>query len=177
MFHQAVIIPKLDFDSKVHLYYSGLATMTTKTITHTHTMELIRCTTVSAFQSCPIQQKLLCFYTEPGERGPSEFVQTKLQFKMLFLFVYHVSAKCWVITEVVFSPPLFAHVQVSNAMSEEIRKLNVLVEDFHMDFHPSSVVLKVYKNVSTHHTGFLSSMSAAQGRPQSLVSTGGLQPF
>lgn len=33
-------------------------------------------------------------------------------------------------------------------MAEEIRRLNVLVDDFHMDFHPSQVVLKVYKNVS-----------------------------
>lgn len=33
-------------------------------------------------------------------------------------------------------------------MAEEIRKLHVLVDDFHMEFHPSSVVLKVYKNVS-----------------------------
>ena len=33
-------------------------------------------------------------------------------------------------------------------MAEEIRKLHVLVDDFHMDFHPSPVVLKVYKNVS-----------------------------
>lgn len=41
-----------------------------------------------------------------------------------------------------------AYVQVSNAMAEEIRKLHVLVDDFHMDFHPSPVVLKVYKNVS-----------------------------
>lgn len=39
-------------------------------------------------------------------------------------------------------------IQVSNAMAEEIRKLYVLVDDFHMDFHPSAVVLKVYKNVS-----------------------------
>lgn len=36
-------------------------------------------------------------------------------------------------------------------MAEEIRKLNVLVDDFHMDFHPSLVVLKVYKNVSLTH--------------------------
>uniref|UniRef100_A0A8C6UHX4 Mitofusin 2 n=1 Tax=Neogobius melanostomus TaxID=47308 RepID=A0A8C6UHX4_9GOBI len=41
--------------------------------------------------------------------------------------------------------------QVSNAMAEEIRKLNVLVDDFHLDFHPSQVVLKVYKNVSELH--------------------------
>lgn len=33
-------------------------------------------------------------------------------------------------------------------MAEEIRKLHILVDDFHMDFHPSLVVLKVYKNVS-----------------------------
>lgn len=43
-------------------------------------------------------------------------------------------------------PP--AHPQVSNAMAEEIRRLSVLVDDFHMDFHPSPVVLKVYKSVS-----------------------------
>lgn len=48
----------------------------------------------------------------------------------------------------VFYVLLSAHVQVSNAMAEEIRKLHVLVDDFHMDFHPSPVVLKVYKNVS-----------------------------
>lgn len=47
-----------------------------------------------------------------------------------------------------FSPSNSAYVQVSNAMAEEIRKLHVLVDDFHMDFHPSPVVLKVYKNVS-----------------------------
>lgn len=39
-------------------------------------------------------------------------------------------------------------VQVSNAMAEEIRRLAVLVDDFHIDFHASPVVLKVYKNVS-----------------------------
>lgn len=33
-------------------------------------------------------------------------------------------------------------------MAEEIRRLNVLVDEFHMDFHPSQVVIKVYKNVS-----------------------------
>lgn len=43
---------------------------------------------------------------------------------------------------------LSVHFQVSNAMAEEIRKLHVLVDDFRMDFHPSPVVLKVYKNVS-----------------------------
>lgn len=33
-------------------------------------------------------------------------------------------------------------------MAEEIRRLSVLVDEYQMDFHPSPVVLKVYKNVS-----------------------------
>ncbi|XP_032087786.1 mitofusin-2 isoform X2 [Thamnophis elegans] len=41
--------------------------------------------------------------------------------------------------------------QVSNAMAEEIRKLSVLVDDFQLDFHPSPVVLKVYKNELHRH--------------------------
>ncbi|XP_073675326.1 mitofusin-2 [Garra rufa] len=42
-------------------------------------------------------------------------------------------------------------VKVSNAMAEEIRRLAVLVDDFHLDFHPSQVVLKVYKNELHKH--------------------------
>ena len=38
--------------------------------------------------------------------------------------------------------------QVSTAMAEEIRRLSVLVDEYQMDFHPSPVVLKVYKTVS-----------------------------
>ncbi|XP_068098490.1 mitofusin-2 [Hyperolius riggenbachi] len=41
--------------------------------------------------------------------------------------------------------------QVSNAMAEEIRRLSVLVDEFQLDFHPSSVVLKVYKNELHRH--------------------------
>ncbi|KAM6434848.1 LOW QUALITY PROTEIN: mitofusin-2 [Liasis olivaceus] len=41
--------------------------------------------------------------------------------------------------------------QVSNAMAEEIRKLSVLVDDFQLDFHPSPVVMKVYKNELHRH--------------------------
>ncbi|XP_039612013.1 mitofusin-2 isoform X1 [Polypterus senegalus] len=41
--------------------------------------------------------------------------------------------------------------QVSNAMAEEIRRLHVLVDEFHMDFHSSQVVLKVYKNELHKH--------------------------
>lgn len=49
------------------------------------------------------------------------------------------------------SPSPTAHLivpQVSTAMAEEIRRLSVLVDEYQMDFHPSPVVLKVYKNVS-----------------------------
>lgn len=50
------------------------------------------------------------------------------------------------------SPPdanrAFPWLQVSTAMAEEIRRLSVLVDEYQMDFHPSPVVLKVYKNVS-----------------------------
>uniref|UniRef100_O95140-2 Isoform 2 of Mitofusin-2 n=1 Tax=Homo sapiens TaxID=9606 RepID=O95140-2 len=41
--------------------------------------------------------------------------------------------------------------QVSTAMAEEIRRLSVLVDDYQMDFHPSPVVLKVYKNELHRH--------------------------
>lgn len=41
-------------------------------------------------------------------------------------------------------------------MAEEIRRLSVLVDDFHMDFHPSPVVLKVYKSVSPTCIGSIS---------------------
>lgn len=33
-------------------------------------------------------------------------------------------------------------------MAEEIRRLSVLVDEYQADFHPSPVVLKVYKSVS-----------------------------
>ncbi|XP_012887341.1 PREDICTED: mitofusin-2 [Dipodomys ordii] len=41
--------------------------------------------------------------------------------------------------------------QVSTAMAEEIRRLSVLVDEYQMDFHPSPVVLKVYKNELHRH--------------------------
>ncbi|XP_078094977.1 mitofusin-2 [Mustelus asterias] len=41
--------------------------------------------------------------------------------------------------------------QVSNAMAEEIRHLATLVDDFQMDFHPSQVVLRVYKSELHKH--------------------------
>lgn len=38
--------------------------------------------------------------------------------------------------------------QVSSAMTDEICRLSVLVDEFYSDFHPSPQVLKVYKTVS-----------------------------
>lgn len=54
--------------------------------------------------------------------------------------------------------------QVSTAMAEEIRRLSVLVDEYQMDFHPSPVVIKVYKNVSRQAAGVLHS-------PPSLLAT------
>ncbi|XP_033826230.1 mitofusin-2 isoform X2 [Periophthalmus magnuspinnatus] len=82
--------------------------------------------------------------------------QDRLQFldKQLDLLTLDCKAKIKKITEEVER-------QVSNAMAEEIRKLNVLVDDFHLDFHPSPVVLKVYKNELHRHieTGLGKNMS------------------
>jgi mitofusin len=36
-------------------------------------------------------------------------------------------------------------VQVKRALSEEIRRLSVLVEEFNANFHPEPLVLNVYK--------------------------------
>lgn len=55
--------------------------------------------------------------------------------------------------------------QVSTAMAEEIRRLSVLVDEYQMDFHPSPVVLKVYKNVSRQAARVLRS-------PPSLLAAG-----
>lgn len=38
--------------------------------------------------------------------------------------------------------------QVSSAMTDEICRLSVLVDEFYSDFHPSPQVLKAYKAVS-----------------------------
>ncbi|KAK1898253.1 Mitofusin-2 [Dissostichus eleginoides] len=80
------------------------------------------------------EQRIYCIETKEDRQDRLEFID-----KQLDLLTMDCKAKIKKITEEVER-------QVSNAMSEEIRKLNVLVEDFHMDFHPSSVVLKVYKN-------------------------------
>ncbi|XP_030647079.1 mitofusin-1b isoform X2 [Chanos chanos] len=41
--------------------------------------------------------------------------------------------------------------KVSNAMADEICRLSVLVDEFHTDFHPSSHVLKLYKQELLSH--------------------------
>lgn len=40
-------------------------------------------------------------------------------------------------------------------MGEEICRLNILVDEFHSDFHPSPHVLKIYKSVSGDSVLFL----------------------
>ncbi|KAK5923063.1 hypothetical protein CgunFtcFv8_000068 [Champsocephalus gunnari] len=95
------------------------------------------------------EQRIYCIETKEDRQDRLEFID-----KQLDLLTMDCKAKIKKITEEVER-------QVSNAMSEEIRKLYVLVEDFHMDFHPSSVVLKVYKNELHRHVeeGLGSNMS------------------
>jgi mitofusin len=40
---------------------------------------------------------------------------------------------------------------VSKALSEEIRRLSVLVDEFNVPFHPEQLVLNVYKKELHHH--------------------------
>uniref|UniRef100_A0A7N6FFS3 Dynamin-type G domain-containing protein n=1 Tax=Anabas testudineus TaxID=64144 RepID=A0A7N6FFS3_ANATE len=82
------------------------------------------------------EQRIYCLETKEDRQDRLEFIDNQLD-----LLTMDCKAKIKKITEEVEK-------QVSNAFAEEIRKLHVLVDDFHMDFHPSLVVLKVYKNVS-----------------------------
>uniref|UniRef100_A0A3B4T4S4 Mitofusin 2 n=1 Tax=Seriola dumerili TaxID=41447 RepID=A0A3B4T4S4_SERDU len=85
------------------------------------------------------EQRVYCLETKEDRQDRLEFID-----KQLDLLTMDCKARIKKITEEVER-------QVSNAMAEEIRKLHVLVDDFHMDFHPSSVVLKVYKNELHRH--------------------------
>uniref|UniRef100_A0A3Q1C5W4 Dynamin-type G domain-containing protein n=1 Tax=Amphiprion ocellaris TaxID=80972 RepID=A0A3Q1C5W4_AMPOC len=85
------------------------------------------------------EQRVYCLETKEDRQDRLEFID-----KQLDLLTMDCKAKIKKITEEVER-------QVSNAMAEEIRKLHVLVDDFHMDFHPSLVVLKVYKNELHRH--------------------------
>uniref|UniRef100_A0A3Q2T690 Mitofusin 2 n=1 Tax=Fundulus heteroclitus TaxID=8078 RepID=A0A3Q2T690_FUNHE len=80
------------------------------------------------------EQRLYCVNTKEDRQQRLEFIEQQLD-----LLTMDCKAKIKKITEEVER-------QVTNTMAEEIRKLHVLVDDFHMDFHPSPVVLKVYKN-------------------------------
>uniref|UniRef100_A0AAR2KYJ0 Dynamin-type G domain-containing protein n=1 Tax=Pygocentrus nattereri TaxID=42514 RepID=A0AAR2KYJ0_PYGNA len=90
------------------------------------------------------EQRIHCMETKEEREDRLEFID-----KQLDLLTLDCKGKIKNITEEVEK-------QVSNAMAEEIRRLHVLVDDFHMDFHPSQVVLKVYKNVSALSLCFIS---------------------
>ncbi|XP_060787478.1 mitofusin-2 [Neoarius graeffei] len=85
------------------------------------------------------EQRIHCMETKEEREDRLEFIE-----KQLDLLTQDCKSKIKKITEEVEK-------QVSNAMAEEIRRLHVLVDDFHMDFHPSQVVLKVYKNELHKH--------------------------
>ncbi|XP_016141799.1 mitofusin-2-like, partial [Sinocyclocheilus grahami] len=83
--------------------------------------------------------KIHCLEMKEEREDRLEFID-----KQLDLLTLDCKSKIKKITEEVEK-------QVSNAMAEEIRRLAVLVDDFHLDFHPSQVVLKVYKNELHKH--------------------------
>ncbi|XP_061739028.1 mitofusin-1b isoform X2 [Nerophis ophidion] len=68
-----------------------------------------------------------------------DFVRTQLR-----LLIDDINKKIKSISEDVES-------QVSNAMGEEICRLNVIVDEFHADFHPAPSVLKAYKSDLLSH--------------------------
>uniref|UniRef100_A0A673GMV2 Mitofusin-2-like n=1 Tax=Sinocyclocheilus rhinocerous TaxID=307959 RepID=A0A673GMV2_9TELE len=85
------------------------------------------------------EQRIHCLEMKEEREDRLEFID-----KQLDLLTLDCKSKIKKITEEVEK-------QVSNAMAEEIRRLAVLVDDFHLDFHPSQVVLKVYKNELHKH--------------------------
>ncbi|MGH0187627.1 UNVERIFIED_CONTAM: hypothetical protein FKN15_026068 [Acipenser sinensis] len=80
------------------------------------------------------EQRVHCMETKEERQDRMEFID-----KQLDLLTQDCKKKIKQITEEVEK-------QVSNGMAEEIRRLHVLVDEFHVDFHTSQVVLKVYKN-------------------------------
>ncbi|XP_013881048.1 mitofusin-2 [Austrofundulus limnaeus] len=85
------------------------------------------------------EQRVYCLETKEDRFERLEFIE-----KQLDLLTMDCKAKIKKLTEEVER-------QVSNTMAEEIRMLHMLVDDFHLDFHPSPVVLKVYKNELHRH--------------------------
>ena len=55
--------------------------------------------------------------------------------------------------------------KVGKALSEEIRRLSVLVDEFNDPFHPDPLVLNVYKSKLNHHieSGVGSNLKARYG--------------
>lgn len=85
------------------------------------------------------EQRVYCLEKREEFRDRLEFIEKQLE-----LLTEDYKLKIKQITDEVER-------QVSNAMAEEIRRLSVLVDDFQLEFHPSSVVLKVYKNELHRH--------------------------
>lgn len=85
------------------------------------------------------EQRIHCLEQREERQDRLEFIE-----KQLDLLSQDCKSKIKHVTEEVER-------QVSNAMAEEIRRLSVLVDEFQMDFHPSSVVLRVYKNELHKH--------------------------
>ncbi|KAM4652425.1 mitofusin-2 [Discoglossus pictus] len=85
------------------------------------------------------EQRVYCLEKREELRDRLEFIEKQLE-----LLTEDYKLKIKQITDEVER-------QVSNAMAEEIRRLSVLVDEFQMDFHPSQVVVKVYKNELHRH--------------------------
>ena len=66
--------------------------------------------------------------------------------KQLDLMTLEMKQKITAITEDV-------EYKVGKAMSEEIRRLSILVDEFNDPFHPDTLVLNVYKSRLNHHIG------------------------
>ena len=64
--------------------------------------------------------------------------------KQLDLMTLEMKEKIQAITEDV-------EYKVGKAMSEEIRRLSILVDEFNDPFHPDPLVLNVYKSRLNHH--------------------------
>uniref|UniRef100_A0A668AJG1 Mitofusin 1b n=1 Tax=Myripristis murdjan TaxID=586833 RepID=A0A668AJG1_9TELE len=75
-----------------------------------------------------------------------EYQMDRLEFvkNQLNLLIHDIKKKIKAISEEV-------ETKVSSAMGEEICRLNVIIDEFHADFHPSPHVLKIYKSELLSH--------------------------
>uniref|UniRef100_A0AC11BG93 Mitofusin 2 n=1 Tax=Ovis aries TaxID=9940 RepID=A0AC11BG93_SHEEP len=90
-------------------------------------------------QGCAWNARVYCLETREERQERLRFIDKQLE-----LLAQDYKLRIKQITEEVER-------QVSTAMAEEIRRLSVLVDEYQMDFHPSPVVLKVYKNELHRH--------------------------